>query len=77
MDYLSEAENGEKICLDELRVTDVVEFIRDLKQNEDDYPLALCRIYYAGYSMGYKDAMGMNESEKLADQGSGTLEIKD
>jgi len=76
MDYLKEAENGERLCIDELRVTDVVDFIKDLKADQDNYPLALCRIYYAGYSMGYKDASGILEAEKKSESENERIEIE-
>jgi len=76
MDYLKEAKNGEQICFDELRVSDVAEFVKDLNQSKDDYPLALCRIYYAGYSMGFKDGQAIKDAERRADQeGSEPLDV--
>ena len=75
MDYLKEAENGERICLDELRVTDVADFVKDLHADPDNYPIALCRIYYAGYSMGYKDASGIFEADRRSETDTDNLEI--
>lgn len=65
MNYLQEAENGKRICIDELRISDVAEFIQDINSDPDGYPLALCRIFYAGYSMGYKDASFLFENKQL------------
>ena len=35
MNYLQEAENGKRICIDELRISDVAEFIQDINSDPD------------------------------------------
>ena len=74
MDYWKEAKNGEQICIDELRVSDMIDMVKDLKANQDDYVMVLTRIYYAGYSVGYTDAMGLCNAQKKADQ-DGSIDI--
>ena len=75
MDYLSEAKNGAKICLDELRVSAMMQFFKDLKESNGDYVSVFTRIYYAGYSIGFKDAQGISEADRKAEADSGTLQI--
>lgn len=77
MDYLKEAENGERICIEELRVLDIAEFIKDLQADPDNYPIALARIFYAGYSIGYRDGQAETEADHKADaDGSADLEVQ-
>lgn len=78
MDYLEEAKNGERICVDELRVSDMIEILRDYDQNKnEDVCRVLIRVYYAGYSVGYKDAMGLCNAKLKADNGGDGIEVQD
>ena len=77
MNYYEEAKNGERICVDELRVLDMMEMIRDVERNKEDPTLALMRIYYAGYSVGYKDAIGLVNAKTKADNGGDGIEVQD
>ena len=78
MNYLEEAINGSQICIDELRVSDMVEIFKDYNQHKDtDIVEVLVRVYYAGYSVGFKDATGVMSAKMKADQEGGEdLEIK-
>lgn len=79
MDYLKEAKDGKKLASDrlsDLMINDVMQMFEDL--NKNDQVEVICRIFYAGYSTGYKDAIGIiNAGIKANDQdGSDTLEVK-
>lgn len=75
MDYLSEAKNGSRICLDELRIDAMTQFLNDLKASNGDYISVFTRIYYAGYSVGFKDAQGISEASRKADKDSDSIQI--
>lgn len=76
MNYLEEAKHGEEICLDELRVSDMIEILRDYDQNKnEDVCRVLIRVYYAGYSVGYKDATGLMDAKQKADRGGGCINV--
>lgn len=75
MNYIEEAKNGSDLCIDRLRLLDVIPMITDLEDN--DPVQVICRVFYAGYSVGYKDGTGTAEAVKRADQdGSDTIEVK-
>lgn len=61
MNYIEEAENGEKICIDPIRVNEVFQMVKDLQKN--DPVVTLVRAYYAGYSVGFRDGKGQAEAE--------------
>lgn len=75
MKYLEEAETGSNICLDPLRMNDMFQFVRDLQK--DDPVKVLARVYYCGYSIGYRDGQGMMESKHRSEQtGDNDIEVK-
>lgn len=76
MDYMKEALAGAEICeknLNELKVLDMIQMYKDWKS--DDPIRGMMRVFYAGYSIGYRDATELHDTKQAGDDPSRSEDV--
>lgn len=76
MNYMNEAIAGAEICdknLSGLKITDMMQMYKDWKS--DDPIRVMMRVFYAGYSIGYRDANELHDTSQAGDDPSRSEDV--